>query len=1219
VTLCRGADGIGKTRTFRHLRTRAHARDVAVYETYNYDVEGIPLKPFLHTIRDIIRDLDIGAVLIEKYRYALEALAPELYGATPDERVEPPSFEEKIRVFDGIAHLLIEVSLRKPLLILVHDLHWGDLATVELLRYIGRNVQLCSELSARGARRAELRLGYDVTPLAAGPELDGFDSDEWRVLAPRPVAPHVYGSWLDDIGEAGAQDAFHSEPARLMVFANYRARPWDASPIEDAIESLGEESFCYHSELLPLDRAEVERSVEGVAQSGTAVEVTTDGMDALHEVAQGFPSFQHELFRGLFLRGVQAPWNRDTIVGYVDSAIQTSTGDGIDESTAARRRVLVQRLSDVSPEELSVLEVLALARRPVRPALVEGVLAPSESATVPTGDGQAWRNLRVLEEKGLVERREPNSTSEGEETYFFRLWDYTEVVEKQIDSERGKQLHERLAAELLKGFGEGAESSGVDSKRAYELYYHTRRGPKPLDAVPFGVAAAELSVRSLALEKGRSIYLEVLELVESSEGEDLLPQRIDLLERTARLCVCLRDAAGAETYCRQIHSEEKGALTPADRVRLLVLEADAVGELDSSKGLRLLNKAQKSLEADASPAAARVYVSLARIRLARQDWKRATNFALKGLAVCQKLEEKIEEGAELYQLVGRAFYRKGDYRHANENYQRGLAEAESFGARRLQVSILDELGRAFLERGQYFRSARFLFKALEMRRADHDVVGLCSSYDQLALCYQRNGDYLKTIENLNRSLHLKERIGDIEALNPTLGTLGDLYFRLGYYNRAIVYFRREMDNSRSLKSTETDETAWLADSFVRLGRVYFELGETKQALSLCTQASILASEFKLKSLEADSLMLEGNLRGYDQDWTPAEKSLRSAAEMHTKLGHRRREACAQLDLADVKFAREQYDEALKLASKAHLVADAIKAVDLQVRSFTIKGNVHRFLKGGNAEKVQENLGKGLELSQNLSDAMVLFQLFYSLAKVYHADREFSEAANYYGKAESLIKRVVENLPEELATRYSDDRRRRVFHEDLLRFRKEATTRSSLVDVRERSSSDLREKPTSAADYKNLLERVLQAHESVHELGFFERLLAEAVELTGGDRGVLLRVRNREYRPISDLGFGKDPQQHPEFAAAGQLAEESIRRGRSILIDGSDEEAAGRFVQAGALSGRSLIAVPLMTDERIFGGLYIDRPAALGRFTPREEQLVEILARHLAVALQNRRR
>jgi GAF domain-containing protein len=282
--------------------------------------------------------------------------------------------------------------------------------------------------------------------------------------------------------------------------------------------------------------------------------------------------------------------------------------------------------------------------------------------------------------------------------------------------------------------------------------------------------------------------------------------------------------------------------------------------------------------------------------------------------------------------------------------------------------------------------------------------------------------------------------------------------------------------------------------------------------------------------------------------------------------------------------------------------------------------VHRFLKGGNPEKAKELLGKALELSQHLSDVTVLFQLLYLLAKVFHNEREISEAANCYDKAEAIIKRIGSLLPEELQARYFEDSRRKVFAEDIVRFRKESQVRAATLEVRERppAAADLRERPASLENYKEVLDRILRVNSAMSQLHFPERILVEGLELVRAERGFVMFVRNRDYRVTAAKGFGTEVEQHPEFTAASQMAEEAVRRGKTILPQSGEERRQSKHAPFEVFSSRSVVAVPLMTDDRIFGALFLDRHLSLGRFSPREQSLLETFARHVGVFLQNRR-
>jgi len=79
---------------------------------------------------------------------------------------------------------------------------------------------------------------------------------------------------------------------------------------------------------------------------------------------------------------------------------------------------------------------------------------------------------------------------------------------------------------------------------------------------------------------------------------------------------------------------------------------------------------------------------------------------------------------------------------------------------------------------------------------------------------------------------------------------------------AIDYFQKEVENSRKVKEINADETGGLADAFSRLGRVYFEIGDLKQAERFCKQVLILATEFQLKSFATIPSVSPASSRGY---------------------------------------------------------------------------------------------------------------------------------------------------------------------------------------------------------------------------------------------------------------------------------------------------------------------------------------------------------------------
>jgi tetratricopeptide (TPR) repeat protein len=1247
IYLNRGETGIGKTRVFRQFRQFAAERRIPVYEIHCYDVEGIPFKPFLRVIQEILRDFEFGDALKEKYRTTLEDILPEIYRNVVEssEEIETStngdlkknrggSEEEMVRVFDALTQLLFEITALKPAVILVHDLHWGDRGTIELLRYIGRNLQLrnaCIAATDFEKRRA------GAIPHPHGPE-SADDTGEWREIVSRePILP---GGTIEEHAALDLTEGQENLPVRLMILANYSGSSEEGHYLERAIRTLGEESFAFHGEIRTLTLEEagrfIVRTLEGTDLPGGGPRASCDpeAFEKIWRICEGFPSYIHELFRLVFLSESVRPSARIII----DSALieeVLGTGEPAPSATKGeehpRTRILLRRLETASEEERRVMAVLALVRKPLTAEFLGRVLSIDDQSIE-----SVETVLDRLEERAFIERVRHEFPRRGEEAgYYFRLVDYAAFAAENLDDEERKRIHHRIAEECRKLLAEEGD------EKAYEIFHHQSRGNIPRSSVGFGILAARRFARSFSLEKAIQVCDEILAILppppEKGKKEKKDPAAADaagdqdevsfrlrrkVLDLQADLYLRLREFPKADAALDLLFKEwGDGATDEAKAILLLRQTEIALAARDPNRAIKTLSKAQRLVKEE-SPLAARLHLDLARAYLDRDVPKRAINFCLNGIKICHKFKE-VEEYPDLYRVLARSHIVRGDSGHAGDNLQRAFDWLSDRGRRSDAAEVLDELGRVYFERGSYFRAARYLYRSLELKRSEGDILGLSQSYDELGRVYLLS-DEIKAIEHLNRSLALKERVGDMPGLNPTLGILGGLYFRLGKFQRAIRYFKREIDNSQFLS-----DTRGLVDAFLHLAWVYLEVGELKQVENLSRQISILAGEFKLRAQQAEGARLQGIVEAMDRDWTNAEKHLRQAIELHAKVGDRPHEAEALFDLAEVKFTRELHDESLKLASKGQIIADALRAADLQIRAHVIKGNVHRFLKGGNVDRAKELLRKALEQAQpatgqSVKDVRRLFEIFYSLAKVYHYDREFAEAGNYYARAEAILRKVVEGLPEDMAARFYEDRRRKLFFEDAARFRKEVQSRTvsgTAIELQERPLAfDAKDKPIGLNDYKDLLPRLLRIHASIPELDYCDRLLAEGVDLVRAERGLVLRVQNRQYRLEATMGFGDPADADPDLPLARSLAEESVRKGRPIIYMGAeDDENLGKSPRLVAPARRAVLAVPILTEERIFGSLYLDRSISLGRFSPRDQVMTEALGVHGGCAFENRRR
>ena len=141
-----GEPGIGKSRLADELIRRARKYGFQVLVGRCWEASGAPAYwPWVQSLRSYIRDADPDAL-----RRELGAGAPELSQILPELRAILPGLPEpgssdsdsaRFRLFDATAEFLRRVSLERPLLLFLDDLHAADAPSLLLLQFLAREIR----------------------------------------------------------------------------------------------------------------------------------------------------------------------------------------------------------------------------------------------------------------------------------------------------------------------------------------------------------------------------------------------------------------------------------------------------------------------------------------------------------------------------------------------------------------------------------------------------------------------------------------------------------------------------------------------------------------------------------------------------------------------------------------------------------------------------------------------------------------------------------------------------------------------------------------------------------------------------------------------------------------------------------------------------------------------------------------------------------------------
>ena len=144
VTLV-GEPGIGKTRTAQELATYAGLRGGQVLWGRCYEEQGAPpYWPWVQAIRSYVRDIDP-----EQLRSDMGSGAADIAEVVSEVREQLPGLESppqlepeqaRFRLFDSITAFLKNAARRKPLVLVLDDLHWADHPSLLLLEFVAREL-----------------------------------------------------------------------------------------------------------------------------------------------------------------------------------------------------------------------------------------------------------------------------------------------------------------------------------------------------------------------------------------------------------------------------------------------------------------------------------------------------------------------------------------------------------------------------------------------------------------------------------------------------------------------------------------------------------------------------------------------------------------------------------------------------------------------------------------------------------------------------------------------------------------------------------------------------------------------------------------------------------------------------------------------------------------------------------------------------------------------
>lgn len=203
--LLAGEAGVGKSRLVGEAMRLADERGMQVVRgaCVNIGAAGVPYGPIVEALRELQRELPPQemAALVGAGAPDLARLVPSIGGDTAAAEPSGQSQWLQARLLEAILGFIQRLAARRPVLLVIEDLHWADPGTRETLTYLVRNLRSDAAATLITYRSDELHRRHPLLPWLAELERTGrvqrIDVARLRPAVTRELLQSIIGAKPD--------------------------------------------------------------------------------------------------------------------------------------------------------------------------------------------------------------------------------------------------------------------------------------------------------------------------------------------------------------------------------------------------------------------------------------------------------------------------------------------------------------------------------------------------------------------------------------------------------------------------------------------------------------------------------------------------------------------------------------------------------------------------------------------------------------------------------------------------------------------------------------------------------------------------------------------------------------------------------------------------------------------------------------------------------------
>ena len=793
------------------------------------------------------------------------------------------------RTFAAIRDILVEESRRKPVTLVLEDLHWIDQVSLDLIFFLLESIVDNPTFLIALYRPERTELCWHIND-----DIPSRIPNQHTLIELSHLSPQASRNLLE-----GLLTLINADSLKERIIENAEGNPFYMEEMlrllidNQAIQQIKIFDIDFDDQLqIQLDNGLMpEELLAGFRKNHIEFDsnfaVSTQDTGQLWRISNGEKTY---IARRL-LEQIEVFQNQWITVNNVD---EIDIPDSLEQMLRAR----IDRMSN---EPKSILQRCAVIGRTVDYTILEQI--SDDTIDLDTSLGQLI----------ALDMINPRNSSGGQFEYVFEHIVTHSIAYSIVPVLTRRNLHTKIGDSML------LKHQGSPKRVLEQLAYHYHQGNDESKALIHLAKAGRKAKQQYNHQVALKLYAQGLEHLGES-NMNLLEEQIIIHEGLGDIYTIQGKLDVAIKHFEQAMQITGSVLREAKIKRKIADVFEKRSEYETA--IEMLQQALESLKDQPDLVEeATIYNSIGWIHSQKGDYTQAIDTATYAL--------KLIEGTTAYDIIasinknlGNYYFRRGDLEKTNLYFENGISQAERIGDKMLMAQLYNNLGLVANMTGQVDNALANYKKSIELKKQIGDNVGLTNSYSNLGSLYSTMNNFDASLKCHQSALEIAQRSGLRENVANAENNLGNFYFKQGNHNEATDHYLTSLDIRK-----EIGNLPGLAEVYINLTGVNLKEGNLETAEKYSREGLKTAEEISVPQAIAHAWNKVGMVQQQKKSWREAITSFSKAAEIANKANMTLEIAEANRCTGEVLIEMGNQDQAKIPLQKALEIYKKVKSTD----------------------------------------------------------------------------------------------------------------------------------------------------------------------------------------------------------------------------------------------------------------------------------------------------